>query len=763
MSVRSRLALPSGPAWPDPKARDTTPRLESLRQERAVTRWGLCCALALAPACSQLDDRAIDLIKDEPLLVSGDIAGRNLAWISRQRGRLHRIGDDTRISMPASPPSRLVYRVRVPAKASLRFHHTIDSEFDDRPPVEFRIRVRDDDREVTAWTRLLDPIGDVEDRGWQAAQVDLSEFGGREVELSFETSGFDENPDESNRAFWGNPTLTTAPSKAPLVVVYLVDTLRADHTSPYGYERDTTPALARFAADGVVFDAAISHASWTKPSVASIFTSQLPGRHLAVQLRDPLEPRHVTLAEMLQAKGFTTGAAIANSVIYSYGNNFDQGFDFFVGLHDTQGHASKSVDADVVVDAALEWIDTRAGLPQFVYVHTMDPHVPYIPPAPFDRRFEPHPTEGHPGVDPRTDFHEPADRERLVAQYDGEIAYGDVEFGRFIDALKQNGSYDDALIIFVADHGEEFLDHGKWLHGRSVFEELVRVPLIIKFPGRRHAGSRIDQQVQTVDILPTVLQALDLPVPARPAIAGQPLQDVVAGGAPEPPAVSEISHRGIVALGMRTRRDKFIQRFGPEQDELYFDLVADPGEQHNEIDQNARRAGRLRAALLAAMVRDPYRRHLRFMGGDAYNIRLATTGWIDGVEPTGLGPSDGYEVRSNGRRLVVELARHRGEPREIAFSVRPLAVPVWLEGTRNGGALPSDRIFIGEEGRNPPEVPLLLPQSESEDATQGNVLVAPAFVRGGLHLWLSPIPGRELLDFDEATIEQLKALGYLGG
>jgi len=734
-----------------------------LLPERPSTLWGLCLALAATPACSGLGGSAIDLIKAEELLVDGDIAGRDLGWIARRRGRPYRIGDETRISMPASPPSRLVFQVSLPARASLRFHHAIGSEFDDRPPVEFRVKVRDGGRETIAWTRLLDPIATLDDRGWQSVRVDLYEFAGRDVELIFETSGFDQDPDESTRAFWGNPTIATEVRKAPLLVVYLVDTLRADHTSPYGYERDTTPALSRFAADAVVFDEAISHASWTKPSVASIFTSQLPGRHLAVQLRDPLDPGHVTLAEMLQAKGFTTGAAIANSVIYSYGNNFDQGFDSFVGLHDSQGHASKSVDADVVVDTALEWIGTRAGLPQFVYIHTMDPHVPYIPPAPFDRRYEPHPTEGHPGVDPRTDFHEREDRERLVAQYDGEIAYGDAEFGRFIDALEKDGSYEDALIIFVADHGEEFLDHGQWLHGRSVFDELVRVPLIIKFPGNRHAGSRIAQQVQTVDILPTVLEAAGLPVPARPAIAGQPLQDVVAGGAPEPPAVSEISHRGIVALGMRTRRDKYVRRFSPEQDELYFDLLADPAEQHNRLDENARRAGRLGAALEAAMVRDPYRRHLRFMGGDGYNITLTTSGWIDGVEPTGLSPNDRYELRANGRKLQLDLQRRRGDPREIAFSVRPLGAPVWLDGSRNGGPLSRRRVYIAEHGRNPPDVPFLLPQSESEDAEQDNVLVAPSFVRGGIYLWLTPIPGREILDFDEDTIEQLKALGYLGG
>src|SRR6185295_4562890 len=122
------------------------------------------------------------------------------------------------------------------------------------------------------------------------------------------------------------------------------------------------------------------------------------------QLRDTLDSGHVTLAEMLQAKGFATGAVIANSVIYSAGSNFEQGFDFFAGLHGAGNRVSKVVEAGPVVDAALAWLDGRRGFPNFLYVHTMDPHVPYTPPPPFDRKYTPHPEPGHPAEDPRTDF-----------------------------------------------------------------------------------------------------------------------------------------------------------------------------------------------------------------------------------------------------------------------------------------------------------------------------------------------------------------------
>src|SRR5262249_55529762 len=178
--------------------------------------------------------------------------------------------------------------------------------------------------------------------------------------------------------------------------------------------------------------------------------------------------------------------------------------------------------------------------------------------------------------DPRPDYKEPLDRERFIAQYDGDVAYGDQEFGRFVRELKARGRYDGALIVFLADHGEEFLDHGQWLHGRSVFDELIRIPLVVKFPSGRDAGKRIAQQVQSGDVLPPVLAGMGRPVPQAPVIAGHPLQPVIQGGAPEPAAVSEVSHRGYVAHGLRTSRDKYVQRFSPQSDELYFDLERDP-------------------------------------------------------------------------------------------------------------------------------------------------------------------------------------------
>jgi len=729
-------------------------------------RAGLVPALPLLAlglgACGQASSPT-DLLRSEDRLRSAEVAGRDLEWVRGQWGKPFRLNDVLHRTLPAAPPSRLAFAVEVPRHGRLTFSYAVGPEYHDRPAVEFGVSVRAGGSEETLWTSLLDPLTNPAHRRWIPASVDLSKYAGREVELLLTTTGFDEDPTEARRAIWGTPAIGSD-EDAPLAIVYLVDTLRADHTTSYGYERDTTPRLAEFARDAVVFDSAIAHASWTKPSVASLMTSQLPGRHLAVQLRDPLDVGHVTLAEMLSAKGISSGAAIANSVIYLDGNNFEQGFDFFAGLHDDTGHASKSVDADSVVDMALGWLRTRHGLPSFTYVHTMDPHVPYLPPPPFDRIYEPHPTAEHPGVDPRTDYKEPLDRERLIAQYDGEIAYGDQEFGRFIDELKRLGVYDRALIIFTADHGEEFADHGKWLHGRSVFDELIRVPLIVKFPGSRDAGGGIEQQVQLVDVMPTVLDHFGLPVPSAPVIVGQTLFDVVAGGAPAPPALSEISHRGIVAHGIRTRREKYIQSFSPEEAEYYFDLLADPGEQDNLVEQNRDRVAQMQAAVEAAMVHDPFRRELRFVGVGRYDLLLRTPGWIDGVEARRLGSGEGVASEGNGRKLSIQVRPGPGQPREIAFSVRPLGAPVFIEGTRDGRPLAARDLWIGQGGSHPKgAAPFRLPETESEDDDGENVVAPPAEGGDGIHVWLTPSHSRELLDFDSEQEQQLKALGYLGG
>jgi arylsulfatase A-like enzyme len=737
--------------------------------------------VSLSAACREKPP--VDMLGQGIALRAGQVAGRDAKWIAGEVGKPVRIHNVVRRTLPASPPSTLEYSIEIPKGAHFTVSCGVAESHQSKPGVEFVVKLRQKDGERILASHLVDPMNREKQRRWTPLDVDLSKYTG-EATLVLETRSFDVTPDDTTRAYWGAPLVTVPGKKAPLVIVYLVDTLRADHTSPYGYARDTTPELTKLAADGVVFDAAITAASWTKPAVGSIFTSKLPAQHGAVQLRDPLGLGHLTLAEMLRAKGYVTGATIANSVIYSAGTNFDQGFLHFAGLHGPNDRPSKLVEAAGVVDAALEWLDQRQGMPAFLYVHTMDPHVPYQPPPPFDRKYGPPPTADHPASDPRFDYKEPLDLERLIGQYDGDIAYGDQEFGRFIRELKARELYDDALLVFTADHGEEFQDHGQWLHGRSVFDELVRIPLIVKFPGRRHAGRRVKQQVQTVDILPTVLQEMKLPVPEPPLIVGRPLQKVVDGGAPEPLAVSEISHRGYVSFGIRSGGDKYIWRFSPEDDELYFDLGKDPGEKSNRLADAKDRGHELKSKLEDAMLPSPYLHHLRFAGDGVYRLALKSNGYIESVEALDFGSGERAEVERSKRSLAIEARPKKGQAREVVLSVRPVGAPVWVSGTRNGKPLRPEDVFIAKENLAPAGVPFKLPEIEPVDASprsaagrsarpasrgpaidesKASMLEAPLGNPDGLQIWLTLRPGFELTTMDEETRQQLKALGYLGG
>jgi arylsulfatase A-like enzyme len=727
-----------------------------------VPRFAAVLALVLSvSACAK--EKGVDLSIYASNLVEGAVVSEGKGFVADVQGRMIHIDDVGLRVLPASPPSKIVLKTDVPRGGVLNIAAGIPEEKQAKGAVEFVVSLRADGKTHTVLTQVIDPISRAEHRVYVNLKADLSRYAGKDREVILETRAFEKDGDLF-RAYWGAPTISVDPGvavgKEPLVIVYLVDTLRADHTSPYGYTRDTTPELSKFAKDAVVFESAIAHASWTKPSVASLMTSRLPSRHRAVQLRDPLDAGQVTLAEMLDARGFATGAVIANSVVYAADSNFQQGFAVFEGLHGEEGRRSKIVDTRLVVDRALEFLDTRRGLPAFLYVHTMDPHVPYAPPPPFDTMFDPKPLPDHPGVDPRTDFKEPLDRDRLVAQYDGDIAYGDKQFGRFVDELKRRGVYDDALILFVADHGEEFLDHGGWLHGRSVYDELIKVPMIVKFAGNRGAGTRKAQMVALSDVLPTVLEGVGLPVPDPPAIIGRPLQGVAFSNAPEQTVVSEISHRGFVSSGIRTGQAKYIRRFSPQTDELYFDLAQDPKEQTNRMADSPPGARKLRAAVEATMQVTPYRYALRALSPQPQTLILETPGWIEGVETAGLGLREKAELRNNGRILEVTLAPKPGQPRDVFFRVRPVGVPVTLNGRFEGRALVASDVFVGESSTHPSALPFSLPGLDADDLAG---LFKPGPAKSGVLVYLDQPSNRKVQEIDCARVEELCALGYLSG
>jgi arylsulfatase A-like enzyme len=333
-----------------------------------------------------------------------------------------------------------------------------------------------------------------------------------------------------------------ATSPRPSVLIYLVDTLRVDHLGVYGYRRPTSINIDAFARDSVVFTRAIAQSGWTKTSIASILTGLVPFHHGTLDADDALPPSIPTLPTMLGAAGYSRFAAVANgSVGPEFG--FARGFEPFVNLAGGSTEEAGAV-ARVVVESFQAWLDKRPrNKPFFAYVHTIDPHASYSAPQPYAREFSSRLKTAldRPGqaaiatlLKARPELTVEDVRADLMARYDAEIVYNDAMFGRAIADLKRRGLYDSTLIIFTSDHGEEFLDHGYWEHGHSVYPEILHVPLIVKFPHNRNAGTVVDTNVQHVDLVPTILEA------ARAGGAwkldGMPLMDVPA--AAERPIVS---------------------------------------------------------------------------------------------------------------------------------------------------------------------------------------------------------------------------------
>ena len=295
------------------------------------------------------------------------------------------------------------------------------------------------------------------------------------------------------------------------MVLLTVDTLRPDHLSIYGYARNTDPNLARFAADGTVFLRAYTPRGKTTPSYASMFTGLYPYRHGLRTLGQGLAGANRTLAEILGRAGYTGHAFVSSTVMIAKLSNLDQGFDEWddrmpvreKNRANYQRLAHQSVSALLTAFA-------RNRKPAFWFLHLIDPHSPYRPPGSFGGQF-------HGGSKRRVDARAIGRARRLdgadtlgdyVNAYDGEIAYADAELGRLLTALRESGTYDRALIIFTADHGESLGEHNSWFrHGENLHEESMRVPLIVKPPKRwlRRPLRRWDGAVSLVDVVPTVL------------------------------------------------------------------------------------------------------------------------------------------------------------------------------------------------------------------------------------------------------------------
>ena len=504
------------------------------------------------------------------------------------------MSDETQLSMTPPLPSKLTFTVHVPRDPELRFSigATRIGEASLPAPVVFRLHI---DAGDTPELCFSETIARSRAQVWNYRRVDLSRWSGKDVRLTFETRLGERQRVPSSQPFstmqlpvlasWGNPVLTSvsAPTDEPHLILISLDCLRFDHMGLYGYSRDTTPRIDQFARDAMVFENAVSASSWTLPTHMSMLTGLPPSFHGASKWRR-LDDSVPYLPEWLAQSGYQT-VGIASWVYVSQAFGFERGFHVYRVLDQPR--------AEVVVDEALKVLRDSKGQKLFLFLHFFDPHWRYLPPRDFIDRFGARPDDVSgllamvaDGLPP------PSSKEihQVIDLYDAEIAYMDGEIGRFLEALEEMGMYDSSLIIVTADHGESFYEHGHWEHTQTLYDELTRIPLIVKWPNSTPKGS-YKQPVGQVDIFPTLLEGAGI----EPPSAGLKHLGRGSGEGNRNQITSEVTwiapEATTMKVSLRSDQTKYIATLvGPTGDPLaarditheeLYDLLADPSENNN--------------------------------------------------------------------------------------------------------------------------------------------------------------------------------------
>ena len=333
---------------------------------------------------------------------------------------------------------------------------------------------------------------------WEDASIDLEPWAGRRVTLRLAAAG---RPGEV--AFWSNPHLSGTPAERLNVLFVVEDALRADHLSAYGYERPTSPAKERLAREGVLFENAFSQDTKTRPSCPSFMTSLYPSATGVWSFEHRLGERFLTLAEILRSQGWETASFVQNSNA-GPAAGLHQGFSHLWG----PGLLGRRPEG-IYGERVARWIADHGDRNWFVYLHVLDPHGVYDPPAPHDafyREEGPGRTPAEPDprlLDPAWVTRPTVEGRRLL--YDGEIRNNDEAFGAFLEGLRARGALRDTLVVFSSDHGEHLGEHGQWEHHPPGFAQVLHVPLLMAHP-RLPQGVRTSEPVQLLDVAPTILE-----------------------------------------------------------------------------------------------------------------------------------------------------------------------------------------------------------------------------------------------------------------
>jgi len=378
--------------------------------------------------------------------------------------------------------------------------------------------------------------------------------------------------------------ISSTPSSRPNIIIISVDTMRADHMGIYGYSRNTTPNIDRFAKTALIFTNTVSASSFTVPSVASLFTSLYPSEHGAIgKDQMTLAPSNLTLAEILADNGYRT-ACFSASPFVSPEFGFGQGFQNFFLINSPHAHALNQL--------LIPWLSAHyQEQPFFLYVMYFDPHQPYEAPPPYDALFQKDSTgkklwpdqmlkQKPVRISKLKSSLSATELEFVKSQFDSEVAYVDHFLGELLDQISARGLLDNSLLVLTADHGEEFLEHHGFGHSRTLYREVLAVPFIFYHPAISEPGRKIEQMVRTIDCLPTILDFAGISPPQE--IQGRTLKPLLLnrGQMNTLPAFAELRpflNPKLYLKALDTQKFKLIYNSPSQKLELY-DLVNDPRE-----------------------------------------------------------------------------------------------------------------------------------------------------------------------------------------
>ncbi|MBU6282005.1 sulfatase [bacterium] len=631
------------------------------------------------------------------------LAEKSIDPASRRRvTTLANFGEQRRVlALPI--PDRLSFPVEIPQGAILEAGFAIQARMfsvDFLPkagPTVFRVAFTGDDgTESELLRKVVAPRDSTYHRRWFDERVDLSALAGRRGTLAFSVERKDDPaaPGEVTALFSGARIVPASAPGEPNLLFVTIDCLRADHVGAWGHDRPTTPRIDALAAEGIRFAQAYTGAPMTLPSLPQIFTSSVFPR-----------PGAANFASAIAAAGIPSAAVVNNVWLVLWLSRNAVPFDVI---------ASGDLMAEAITDRALEWLRLHGDRRFALYLHYLDAHTPYHGPKRYARMFA-DPGYRGPVGDGFDDVEgansgrlDEADRQRVVSLYDGQVRLVDDQLGRVLDDLEARGLLGNTIVVVSADHGEEFWDHGRFFHGQSLHDELLHVPLVVRLPGGRGAGTVVERPVRSIDIAPSLLDWMDVPIP--PSFEGRPLAGVLArpGEDPEDLVATATMGQFPTRYGIRTPEAKLVDTVDDGRRTLW-DLRRDPHEDHDVLEREPGIAAELSTRLEAARrSMDTDGVQLRIVGPGTGTTRfslalesLADTGVFETLDRTGGPPDTRVALSSDGRDLWIR-GRTDASGRGFRFDRRLLLLAA------AGGKADRLRVRLRVDGVRAPSASVLL-------------------------------------------------------